>query len=123
MPSPAQIREQVTQRIISALEAGTIPWVRPWRTSPNSGNPTNVISRKTYRGVNVWCLELHRMRHGFTSKWFGTFDQVKALGGVVKKRPADVEPGQWGCSVVFYREIKKRVTDEQDDEGREESFR
>jgi antirestriction protein ArdC len=60
------------------------------------------------------------MRYGFTSKWYGTFDQVKALGGMVKRRPEDVEPGQWGCHIVFFREIRKRVSD---NEEREESFR
>ena len=41
---------------------------------------TNVVSRKPYNGINILLLELHRLRYGFTSKWFGTFDQVKNLG-------------------------------------------
>jgi antirestriction protein ArdC len=40
----------ITERIIEKLEAGTIPWHKPWRSI---GAPRNLISKKFYRGVNV----------------------------------------------------------------------
>jgi antirestriction protein ArdC len=42
--------EIVTERIISLLEQGVIPWRRPWSAA---GAPRNLVSKKVYRGVNV----------------------------------------------------------------------
>jgi antirestriction protein ArdC len=123
MPTPTQIRQQITQQVIQALETNTIPWRRPWRSSPNAlGAPTNVVSRRPYSGINILLLQLHALRHGLQSKWFATFDQWKALGGAVKKRPDDVKPGQWGCQIVFYRPISKTVVDIDTGDEQEKSF-
>ena len=40
------IYEEVTNRIISQLEKGVIPWRKTWRGS----EPINYITRKAYRG-------------------------------------------------------------------------
>ena len=122
MPTSQQIRADITAKIIAALESGTIPWRRPWTVSPNTGRPTNAVSGKPYQGVNPLLLELHRMQHGFQSKWWPTFRQAEALGCRVQHRPADVPPGQWGCHVVFYRPIEKIVTDQQTGEEKDEKF-
>ena len=44
---------------------------------------------------------------GYSSRFWATYDQWASLGAQVQKRPADVKPGQWGTSVIFYRQIKK----------------
>jgi antirestriction protein ArdC len=41
------VYEIVTQTIIEKLEAGEVPWRRPWITSA----PKNLISGKEYRGI------------------------------------------------------------------------
>ena len=40
MPTQKQIREEITTRIVAALESGVSPWRRPWRVSKNSGRPS-----------------------------------------------------------------------------------
>jgi antirestriction protein ArdC len=45
----------VSERIIEKLEAGTIPWHKPWRSI---GAPQNLVSKKSYRGINVWLLTM-----------------------------------------------------------------
>jgi antirestriction protein ArdC len=112
MPTPAQIRQQITDKIIAAIEGGTIVWKRPWSVSGNSGRPANMMSRRNYSGINVLLCELHRLRYGFSSRWFATFDQVKSLGGSIRKRPDDVPPGEWACHVVFFKKIDKLVTNQ-----------
>jgi antirestriction protein ArdC len=57
------------------------------------------------------------MRHGLTSKWWGTFNQWKELGGRVMRRPDDVPPGQWGTGIIFWSKTTKV---EKTDEGEEE---
>ena len=47
------------------------------------------------------------MTRGYSSRYWGTYAQWNALGAQVRKRPADIEPGQCGTSVIFYRQIKK----------------
>src|SRR4051794_14494826 len=113
MASPARIRQEITGKIMAALEAATaVPfWRRPWSVSKNSGRPANVVSRRCYSGINVLICELHRLRYGLSCRWFGTMDQINALGGTVKKRPADVAPGEWACRVVFFQQLEKSVTD------------
>ena len=115
MPTQTEIRRQVTQQIITALEQNLLPWRRPWRATTASasqpGRHSNVASRKAYQGVNPLLLELHAMQHGLTSRWWGTFPMWKSLGCSIKKRPPNVEEGHWGCRVVFWKPLTKAVTD------------
>ena len=111
MATQSEIRSEITAKIITALESGTIPWRRPWTVSPNTGRPANAVSHKPYSGINPLLLELHRLEHGFQSKWWGTFKQWSDLGGSVMKRPATVKPGCWGCRIVYYSPISKTVID------------
>jgi antirestriction protein ArdC len=69
------------------------PWRRPWGISANSGFPTNVVSKRRYSGVNVLLLRMAAMTHGFTCKYWATFNQWRDLGGKVMRRPESVKPG------------------------------
>jgi len=125
MPSQSQIRDEVTARIIDALEAEVLPWRRPWRTTLGGSQPgrhSNIASRKAYQGVNPILLELHAMRLGLLSRNWGTFAQWHNLGCRVCKRPAGVEAGQWGAKVVFWKPIAKTVVDDQTGDENEERF-
>jgi antirestriction protein ArdC len=121
MASQQQLREKITAQIITALESGGIPpWRRPWKVGPNAGASANIVSKKSYRGINVLLLEAASARHGLNSKWWATFNQWKGLGGKVMRRPADVPEGQWGTTVVFWSPITKTVKNEtgKDEEDR-----
>ncbi|QDU94069.1 ArdC family protein [Lignipirellula cremea] len=109
--SAKQIQEEITLKIIDSLKQGTIPWRKPWSTSPNCGAPANVVSSKKYRGINPLLLELHRQDHGFTNKWYATFNQWRDLGATVMRRPSHVKPGEWGCGIIYYAPIKKTKED------------
>jgi len=91
----------ITDRICELLERGEIPWERPW----NSGDemPKNLVSKKEYRGVNIWLLSAMR----FTSPYWLTFKQAKELGGGVKA-------GERGMPVVFWKwlEVENEETGE-----------
>jgi antirestriction protein ArdC len=78
----------VTESIIKQLESGVAPWRRPWRT----GTPANLVSKKEYRGVNVFLLAFQ----GYGSRFWLTYRQAQALGGNVKK-------GEHGSKVVFWK--------------------
>lgn len=95
----ATVYEIITERIIATLEAGTVPWRKPW--SGQAGMPKNLISGKEYRGINVFLL--HTL--GYDSPWFLTFKQAKGLGGQVRK-------GEKGCPVVFWKWLDRKETDD-----------
>lgn len=121
MCSLSHIRQDITQQIICALRAGVLPWCCPWRLHPNAGPPTSLVSRKLYRGDNICQLEMHAMHYGLGSKWWGTFSQINAMGGRVKRRPPDVPFGQWGCQILVYRPYTKTVVNKATGEARQEA--
>lgn len=122
MSTQQQLRQSITEQIVAALETGdTPPWRRPWRVGPNAGFPANVVSKNPYRGINPILLDMAAARHGLTSKWWGTFNQWKQLGGRVMPRPSHVPPGRWGTQIVFWSPITKTVTNH-DGKGEEDRF-
>lgn len=113
MATQTEIREQVTNRIVDALKAGTAPWRRPWSNLSNTGSPANVASKKSYSGVNPLLLQLVAAEQGWSSRWWGTFRQWQELGLRVKARPSNVRTGEWGTRVVFCKAVAKKATHEQ----------
>jgi antirestriction protein ArdC len=109
MATNAALREAITKQVVEAIESGNIPWRRPWTRSKNSGRPANLISKKPYRGINPLLLQIHQAQHGFMSRWYATFEQWRSLGCKVLKRPDHVAAGKWGCQIVFYKPIAKKV--------------
>ena len=123
MPTNASIRRQITQQIVKAIEkSNVLPWRRPWSLSKNTGRAANVVSQRPYNGINPLILELHRMEHGFSSRWWGTFRQWADMGMTVMKRPQHVEQGKWGAKIVFYRPITKTVIDPKTSDEREDRY-
>lgn len=88
-----ELRKQITEQIVQALQQDVIPWRKPWSSSPNAGRPANFVSRKPYSGVNPHLLRLHQLRLGLTSRWYGTFGQWKNAGFCVSKRPSHIPSG------------------------------
>jgi antirestriction protein ArdC len=60
--------------------------------------------------------------HSLSSNRWATFRQWEAIGCQVKKRPAEVPPGQWGCTVIFCKPVKKTVIDKDTGEEEKSSF-
>jgi antirestriction protein ArdC len=118
MPTQNEIRERITTTIVEALKSGGLPpWRMPWAADPAAGFPTNVVSRRRYRGINPLLLYIAAMRHGLKSKCWATFNQWKEMGGQVMRRPDNVPPGEWGTGIIFFKPLK--VTEEKE-EGEEE---
>ena len=90
--------DRITERIVSLLEQGTVPWHKPWQVK--TGMPRNLITQKPYRGINTFLL----MCQGYESPNWLTFRQAMQLGGNVKK-------GEKSCPVVFWKPME--VKDEQ----------
>jgi antirestriction protein ArdC len=117
VPNQNDIRQQITNQIVEALEKGGMPpWRRPWRLGANGGAPCNIQSKRAYRGLNPLILSLHADKYGLTSKWYGTFRQWKAMGGKIVRRPSHVGEGEWGCKIVYWSPVTKTVKNDQGEE-------
>lgn len=105
------IYQEVTDRIVAALEAGTVPWLRPWRddASGSALEPYNAATSRPYNGVNL--LILGSMP--FADLGWLTFKQALDLGGNVRK-------GERGTGVVFWK--FDRVKDEETGEEKTVPF-
>lgn len=90
------IYQLVTDRIVAKMEQGVIPWQKPWTSTA----PQNFISKKPYRGINLWLT----IMNDFQSPYYLTFNQIKALKGTLKK-------GSKGTPIVFWNIKKKEQTD------------
>ena len=123
MAKQEELRRTITDQIVASLTSGGVPpWRRPWGISPNSGFPTNCVSRKRYSGVNVLLLRMAAMAHGFTSKYWATYNQWRELGGQVMRRPDSVKPGHWGQNIVFFTKVTKTEVDPITGDEAESSF-
>jgi len=97
------VYEVITERILTQLEKGVVPWRRPWELVESK----NVATGKKYRGVNSITLP---------GGLFATFKQVKALGGHVKK-------GAHGFPVVFFSFPSGKEGEEEHEEETEKKGR
>jgi antirestriction protein ArdC len=97
------IAQVITDRIISELEKGATPWVKPWRTlkgQPGQGMPFNPVSGTVYRGINhLW---LSMLQGAYPMPYWVTFKQAEALGGSVKA-------GEKGTPVVYWNVHRKET--------------
>ncbi|MGI4741298.1 MAG: ArdC family protein [Janthinobacterium lividum] len=82
------VYQLVTDRIVTALEGGIIPWRKPWNAV--YGLPRNYATGKAYTGINAFLLHFSG-----ALPFFLTFKQALALGGCVRK-------GAKGHPVVYY---------------------
>lgn len=87
--------QQVTDRIVAALQAGTPPWVRPWNSATDPV-PMNAETRRLYRGVNFLTLAIEAHTRGYPRNCWLTYRQATALGAQVRK-------GEHGTPVVFWK--------------------
>ncbi|WP_261641058.1 ArdC family protein [Erwinia mallotivora] len=99
--------QQVTDKIILALENGVPPWRRPWRAERHvhgSALPVNATTGSAYSGVNIPLLWMAAEERGFVSDRWLTFQQAKNAGGHVRK-------GEAGTTAVIWKPFEKQARD------------
>lgn len=92
----ANLYDEVTARIVAELEAGRFPWVQPWGKTGTTGPalPRNVLTARSYSGINILILWGAVIEHGWPSQGWLTFRQAQEAGGCVRK-------GAHGVTVVY----------------------
>lgn len=96
------VYQKVTDKILEALDAGTVPWHKPW----GSSNPINGITGRPYSGINVFLLGLSPYGD---PRWL-TYKKAQELGGNPRK-------GEKATFITFWNISKK-----EDEDGKEKNF-
>ncbi|MEX9840407.1 ArdC family protein [Providencia rettgeri] len=109
------IYQEVTDRIVAALEKGAAPWKRPWRLAQGirAGLPVNALTGNAYQGINVLLLWLSAAEQGFGSDLWLTYRQAQQLGGHVRK-------GEVATDTVIFKPLKVPAKDRNGDVLRDE---
>jgi antirestriction protein ArdC len=100
----------ITAKILARLDAGVVPWRKPWKSYGAGNMPRNAITNRPYSGANVVLLWIDAEAKGYaTPKWL-TYKQAVEAGGNVRK-------GEKGSQITFLGRIVK-----EDDAGRERAI-
>ncbi len=87
--------QRITDTIVEQLEAGTKPWIRPWRGNVRGSIIPRRATGEAYRGINVLMLWVSSQMCGYEENTWMTYRQARDHGGQVKK-------GEKGTLVVKY---------------------
>ncbi len=97
------LRQEITDSIIAALEKGTAPWQKPWQAGAFE-MPMNPTSGKPYRGGNVIQLMMSGMKGGYEDPRWLTYRQALENGWQVRK-------GEKGTQIEFWQFPKGKSED------------
>jgi antirestriction protein ArdC len=87
----SQIHQDVTNKIVAAMEADPGQWTKPWSTN---GRPKNATTGRRYSGVNILLLGLSGASKGYPSGLWASYKQWQGVG-------AQVNVGEKGTAIVY----------------------
>ena len=93
--------QDVTNRIIAALEAGTPPWRKPWDPEKSGGPamPCNATTGQRYRGINVLTLGMSGLAFSSGDPRWATYRQAAEQGWQVRR-------GEHGTTGYFFKRLE-----------------
>lgn len=97
----ATIYETIANQIVTAIEEGADLYKMPWhRERFDITSPSNVMTGRSYRGLNVITLWMIAETRQFTSGSWATYQQWQEKGCQVRK-------GEKSASVFFWKNLKE----------------
>jgi antirestriction protein ArdC len=107
--------QELTDKIIAALEAGTAPWRKPWSPDACGGSsaPVNAATGHRYRGVNLFVLGMSPLALASGDPRWCSYRQAIARGWQVRR-------GEKATPVYFHKPIE--IADKNSD-GEDETRR
>ncbi|WP_053158232.1 ArdC family protein [Pseudomonas sp. Pf153] len=100
------IYQDVTDKIVAALDQGVAPWIKPWSSSDSAAvdhhqpYPINAITQRPYSGINLPLLWAEARLQGFVQDRWLTFNQAKKAGGHIRK-------GEHSTLAVLYKPMER----------------
>ena len=100
--------KKVSGEIVKQIKAGAAPWQKPWKPGENC-TPENFSTGQKYTGGNSLYLMSRGIRDGRGDNRWGTYNQIKAAGGQIRK-------GEKGTQVLIYKRVDRKA--EKDEQGK-----
>jgi antirestriction protein ArdC len=109
--APRDHYQEITDRIIAALEAGTPPWRRPWDPDKAGGPamPRNAATGQRYRGINVLTLGMSALAFSSGDPRWATYKQAEDRGWQVRQ-------SERGTTGFFFKRLELRDDTKPDDD-------
>ena len=93
--------KEVSSELIEQIKEGVAPWQKPWKPGEQC-TPENFSTGKSYTGGNSLYLMSRGIRQGHGDNRWGTYRQITAAGGQVRK-------GQKGTQVLFFTDRTRKT--------------
>jgi antirestriction protein ArdC len=104
------IHREITRKIVAAIEAGPGTFTLPWyNTQVPLGRPTNAVTGKSYRGVNVLSLWIDAIAKRYASGHWAGYRQWHSLGAQVNK-------AERGSLIIFFKPLEREEDDGSSDD-------
>lgn len=102
----SDVYQRITNQIVSELEKGVRPWLKPWNAEHVAGRITRPLraNGSPYQGINVLMLWSEAVAKGYAAPIWMTFKQALELNAHVRK-------GEHGSLVVYADKITRTETD------------
>lgn len=107
MQKSKDVYEDITQKIISQLEQGVLPWWQPWNSADAAPGLPLRWNDEPYSGINIITLWSEAADKNYVSRYWMTFKQATGMKASVRK-------GEKAMYVVYTG--KKDVVVEKEDE-------
>lgn len=100
------VYNRITDKIVSDLEQGVRPWLKPWNAEHAAGRITRPLRHngQPYNGINILMLWASAVDFGYAAPIWMTYRQATELGAHVRK-------GEKGSAVVYANTITRTETD------------
>ena len=114
----SDLYQRITDKIVSELEQGVRPWMKPWSAEHAAGRITRPLRANgiPYQGINVLVLWCEAITKGYSAPIWMTFRQALELNAHVRK-------GEHGSLVVYASTITRTETDDETGEETEQRSR
>jgi antirestriction protein ArdC len=109
------IRQTISDKIISIMEAGITASGPRWIHHAGGGLPRNARTKDAYHGINVLLLWAEAAERHYSSNLWLTYKQAETLGAQVRK-------GEKSVMCVYYSRIQNKAEDQSDDQEEAGSF-
>ncbi|PCJ43368.1 MAG: hypothetical protein COA71_00400 [SAR86 cluster bacterium] len=88
--------EKVIEMIQTHMEGDELIWHKPFLSAAQA----NVVSKNEYRGINHFVTALVAFKLGYQSPYWGTFRQIKELGGSL------IDAKGKGVPIIFFKDLR-----------------
>lgn len=108
MAASTKVYELVTKNVLEMLDAGVVPWKKPWNGGkylPGTNAPRNAKTGRAYRGINAFLLGATGVMKGWDDLRFATYKQISEAGGQVTR-------GEKGSLVTYWNVYVKHAKNE-----------